>query len=113
MSKSDCRLSRLRNQIMIFPLTQKLGQPVWLVVVFHGHGAGVEEDQDDHEPEPGGGLQRDGVSANNKPLINSFTLQHRRIKNLNFFSCFHNSLLAASSAAAVKKSLSINVRIFV
>ena len=52
-------------------LTQKLSQPVGLVVVLHGHGAGVEEDQDDDEPEPGRSLKREGVSPNNKNLIKS------------------------------------------
>ena len=37
-------------------LTQELGEPSRLVVVFHRHGARVEEDEGDDEPEPVGRL---------------------------------------------------------
>ena len=31
-------------------LTQKLSEPLWLIVVFDGDAEGVEEDEDDDEP---------------------------------------------------------------
>ena len=42
--------------IVLYQLTQELGEPDGLVVVLHSHGARVEEHQHNHEPEPGGGL---------------------------------------------------------
>ena len=77
--------------------------------MFHGHRAGVEEDQDDDKPEPGRGLNSKLLSKQTKLPTELLTLQHRRIRNRNFFSCFHSSLLAASSAAAEDKSLSIDL----
>ena len=44
--------------IVLYQLTQELGEPDGLVVVLHSHGARVEEHQHNHEPEPGGGLQK-------------------------------------------------------
>ena len=35
---------------MSLPLTQELGQPRWLIVVFHGDADRVEKDQHNHEP---------------------------------------------------------------
>ena len=63
-------------------LTQELGEPLRLVVVFHCHSAGVEEDEGDDEPEPVGRLAN---SSYEKPKVLLFL--PRLLVSLRFVSC--------------------------
>ena len=63
-------------------LTQKLGEPLRLVVVLHRHGAGVEEDEGDDEPEPVGRL---ADPPDEEPGV--FLLLTRLLVRLRLVSC--------------------------